>query len=271
MRRTAKVQRTNAHWEAAGGILRSVAAGGIAGVLSGIVIGGLGGRVVMRISALADPEAKGFLTESGNRVGEISAAGTVELVVFGGVFGGIFAGIAWVMVRPWLARLGAFRPAGAAVITVAAGSVFVLNPENRDFAFLDPAWLNVTMFLFLLAFVGAGISALDSWLHAHLPAGHGWNAAIFGVMAALGAPLMVPMLGNYFSRDFCGCDDPPRVAGAFMVTLGVLTAASWASQVRSGEPVPTLPRWLRTAGELGVAGLVLAGLVYTAEQIADIV
>jgi hypothetical protein len=225
----------------------------------------------MRISALADPGAEGLLTESGNRVGNVSAGGTIELVIFGGVLGGIFAGIAWVMVRTWLERLGAFRPAGAAAVAVAAGSVFALNPENRDFEFLDPAWLNVTMFVVLLALVGAGVSVTDSWLHDHLPAARGWNSAIYGSLVVLAVPLIVPLLGIYFSESFCDCGGPPRITGAILVALGVLTVASWTVQVRSGNSASASGGSWRAAGELGVASLLLAGLVYTGEQITDIV
>ena len=48
-----------------------VAGSGIAGVL----VGGLGSRVVMRISALAAPEVRGMVTENGNVVGEITLGG----------------------------------------------------------------------------------------------------------------------------------------------------------------------------------------------------
>lgn len=264
------MQRRNSHWDAAAAVLRSIAAGGIASVGAGVLIGGLGGRAVMRLSALADPGAEGAVTESGNRVGEITAGGTGELIIFGGIFAGVFAGIAWVMVRPWLSRLGKYRPAAAAVISAAAGSIFVLSADI-DFALLDPAWLNVTMFLVLLALMGAGISLCDSWLHERLPQAHGWNAAIYGVLAVGAAPLMVPMMGNYFSEEFCDCSDPPRLTGLFLASLGALTATSWGLQIRSGDATLIPPIWLRTAGEIAVGGLIIAGAIFTLQEIRDLV
>ena len=44
-----------------GEILRDIARGGIAGLAVGIVVGGLGGRVAMRLIALLIPEATGLL------------------------------------------------------------------------------------------------------------------------------------------------------------------------------------------------------------------
>lgn len=38
-----------------GEVLRDIARGGISGVVAGIVVGGLGGRLVMRIAALLHP------------------------------------------------------------------------------------------------------------------------------------------------------------------------------------------------------------------------
>ena len=52
-------------------------------VLCGIVVGGIGGRIVMRVSALAADESRiGMLTENGNVVGRITVEGTMALLLF---------------------------------------------------------------------------------------------------------------------------------------------------------------------------------------------
>ncbi len=52
-------------------VFRRVALLGVASVISGVLVGGVLGRIVMRISALAaGPEMVGRLTENGNRIGE---------------------------------------------------------------------------------------------------------------------------------------------------------------------------------------------------------
>ena len=66
-----------------GEVLRDIARGGISGVAAGIVVSGLGGRLVMRIAALLHPDAVGALTENGNRIGDITVGGTLSLVLFG--------------------------------------------------------------------------------------------------------------------------------------------------------------------------------------------
>ena len=258
-------------WEAAAAVIRSIAAAGIAGLVSGVLVAGVGGRIVMRLAAIADPSAEGFLTDSGNTVGEITLDGTLELIIFGGIFGGLFGAIVWVMVRPWLRRAGRWRPAGAAVVSATAGTIFVINSSNLDFEILDPAVLNVLMFVALLAVFGAAVSASDSWLHSRLPVAHGWGVGGYAALILLGAPLIIPTLATYFSEEFCECDDPPRLVGAFLVLAGALTVTSWALLVAQGDSERQAPHWLQTAGELAIGGLVISGALYSAQQIADIV
>ena len=59
------------------GIVRDIARGGLAGLAVGIVLGGLGGRLVMRLAALLVPTATGFFTENGNQIGVITFGGSV--------------------------------------------------------------------------------------------------------------------------------------------------------------------------------------------------
>jgi hypothetical protein len=86
------------------GLVRSVALGGLAGAISGVVVLGVGGRFVMFVSRLLHPEALGLITENGNRVGEFTVEGTIELVIFGGLLSGLLAGVIWVSVREWIAN-----------------------------------------------------------------------------------------------------------------------------------------------------------------------
>ena len=96
-----------------GVILRDIARGGLAGLAVGIVVGGIGGRLAMRLIALLIPESTGRFTENGARIGDITLGGTFALLLFGGVFAGIFVGTIWVVVSPWLPRSpGSPRPRG---------------------------------------------------------------------------------------------------------------------------------------------------------------
>src|SRR3972149_1694060 len=90
-------------------VLRDIARGGLAAALAGIVVLGLGGRVVMRIAAAVNPDAPGLRTEAGEVVGVVTAQGSLGLLVFGGLASGIVAGIVWVVVSPWIPGTGPRR------------------------------------------------------------------------------------------------------------------------------------------------------------------
>ncbi|HEX2403450.1 MAG TPA: hypothetical protein VHM29_02025, partial [Acidimicrobiia bacterium] len=83
-------------------ILRDVTVGGIASLVSGIVILGFGGRLVMFFSRILHPEAIGRLTENGNEIGVFTVDGTVGLLIFGGIAGGLAAAPVWVGMKPWI-------------------------------------------------------------------------------------------------------------------------------------------------------------------------
>ena len=49
-------------------VIREAAIGGIAGLIAGALVFGLGGRLFMRIAAIIDPAAAGLTTSNGNRI-----------------------------------------------------------------------------------------------------------------------------------------------------------------------------------------------------------
>jgi hypothetical protein len=71
-----------------GVLARNIAIGALAGFLAGIVTGGLGSRVAMRLVAVtAGSDMQGVLTDQEVPVGEITAGGTFFLILFGGFMG----------------------------------------------------------------------------------------------------------------------------------------------------------------------------------------
>lgn len=64
------------------GLVRHIAIAGIAGLATGIVVGGGGGRLFMRAAgAAARDTAQGARTEAGFTVGEVTFGGTVALIL----------------------------------------------------------------------------------------------------------------------------------------------------------------------------------------------
>lgn len=64
-----------------------IASATVAGLLSGLIAGGLGSRLAMRILSLTSPDARGAITEAGEVVGEITLDGTLFLLAAGALLG----------------------------------------------------------------------------------------------------------------------------------------------------------------------------------------
>lgn len=81
----------------------------VAGLGSGLLVAGAGGRLIMRLLAVTSPEARGQITEANQTIGRISLDGTMELIVFSGFFAGLLSAVLYLLIRRWLpsARLGA--------------------------------------------------------------------------------------------------------------------------------------------------------------------
>lgn len=81
----------------------------LAGAGAGLIVGGIGSRIAMRIIAFADPSTHGLRTDSGNIVGDITLRGTLDLMLFVGPTTGIFGGLFYLAVRHWIPGSGLWR------------------------------------------------------------------------------------------------------------------------------------------------------------------
>ena len=151
------------------GLVRHIAIGGIAGLVTGIVVGGGGGRLFMRIAgAAARDAAQGATTEAGFTVGEVTFGGTVALIVFVGVFVGVVGAALYLIFRPWLSWTGRWRGVAVGVVLFAAGSATsdVMNPDNFDFLILGNSLLLVALIASLFLAFGFMIDAVFGFLDA---------------------------------------------------------------------------------------------------------
>lgn len=133
--------------------LRSLAPVLLAGGISGVLVGGVGSRVVMRISALAAPDrAQGTITEAGATVGRITADGTLFLFLFVGIGTAVVGTALYLVTRPWLPRRRRVRAAAFGVLELVVFGSAVVDAGNPDFTVLGRPLLNVMLFgsLFVL-------------------------------------------------------------------------------------------------------------------------
>lgn len=136
-----------------------------AGFVGGLLGFGLGGRLMMRVLAATSPDAQGRLTDAEERVGEVTAGGTVFLALFLALFSAAAAGLFWLL-RRWLPRrsvsagLVAGGIVGGALVRVSG----LLDPENRDFVILGPRWLAVLLCVAVVLVGSTTIAVLvDRW------------------------------------------------------------------------------------------------------------
>ncbi len=246
---------------------REVTRGGLAGLLTGVAMGGGGGRLAMRVASLLDPSARGRTTEAGFSVGEFTLDGTIELVLFGGIFTGIGLAVIWVVVRPWLPSRGAARYLMGAAIGVAMGGRFAIDGRNIDFFILDPAWGQASIFIVLAAVTGMAVVAVDGWLERRLPPPRNDLMIGYGIVAMIGLLMAVPSTLLFFRSEDCGCVSPPRLVGVVFIALAWLTAGSWVR----GQVGSLAARWSPRAGPMFLLALVAAGLLHLAGEIAHFV
>lgn len=136
----------------------------LAGLVAGALVIGLGGRLAMRISGiLGGQTAAGLMTDNKNVVGEITAAGTLSLVVGGAVYGVLF-GILYVAVRPLLTPLGRWQPFAFGVLFFLVFGFTFIDPRNSDFQRFGPPVVNVALFASIFVVFGMALASLTAGL-----------------------------------------------------------------------------------------------------------
>ncbi len=120
----------------------------------GLLIGGVGGQLAMRVIAHADPSTFGLGTASGATIGTVTVGGTLDVVVKTGILGGGFFGLTYLWVRRYLPRWRAFAY-GLALTIVATG--INVGGNLHDFEIL-PRALSVVLFATLFFTYGVVVA-----------------------------------------------------------------------------------------------------------------
>jgi hypothetical protein len=251
-----------------GEVLRDIARGGLAGAVAGLIVGGFGGRIIMRIAAIVSPDARGFRTENGELIGAITANGTFALLLFGGLASGVVAGIVWVVVSPWIPASGWRRWLLAMPVTVALGGFVLVRSDNFDFAVLDSDALIVGLLLVLVALIGATIAWLDEHLDRKLPRPRTKGVFGYGLIAMLGALVLPFAIGLYMTGEGCDCASPPERTGWALIAVGAATTSWWAIRIGTGRQDP--PAALLVIGRVALLAASVLGLAHLVPQVMTI-
>ncbi len=145
------------------GVLERLRVIAFAGVLLGVLVGGVGGRLAMLALRLTSPDSvRGVESDDGFEIGTFTFGGSYNLLVLGAAFGVIGAGV-YRAVEPWLIGPAWFRALTTALgAGVVIGSMLV-HADGVDFTLLKPAWFAVALFVAVPALFGALIGPMLHW------------------------------------------------------------------------------------------------------------
>ncbi|HEY7730849.1 MAG TPA: hypothetical protein VH950_08115 [Gaiellaceae bacterium] len=154
------IARLRAHPD--GRIVWAYLVGTAAGALAGLVVGGVGGRLVMLVLRLTSPDyVLGIESDDGFTIGVVSAA-TFQLLL-GMAFLGAANGALYVALRQSIpTRL---RSLIWPLFAAAVGGASVVNEDGVDFQVLEPRWFAVASFVLLFAVAALTVVLLvERWL-----------------------------------------------------------------------------------------------------------
>ena len=233
--------------------LRVVAPVLLAGGIAGLLVGGVGSRIVMRIAALAAPDsAQGATTEAGATVGRISAEGTVFLILFAGVGAAVVGTAFYLAARPWLPTGRRPRAATFGALELLVFGTTVIDALNADFTILRRPLLNVVLLGSLFVVHGVALVLLiePSRRFVSRMSGATWRARVIEVGTVLGLVLTLVGLAAIGAR-FGG--------SARLAWLVLVACAAGLTLIdrRRARPI-TIPA-LRVFGALALATIIVGG------------
>lgn len=246
--------------------LRGFAAVFVAGGLAGVVVGGLGSRIAMRIAALtARDAAQGLTTEAGATIGRITFEGTAFLVVAVGIGTALIGTAFYLATLPWLPRRRAVRALAFGGLELVVFGTVLLDPGNPDFTILGRPLLNVLVLGSLFVLHGVALVLLvepSGRLVSAVSSGPRWRAGLVDVgtflamgLTALGAFALVARATGWETV-------------AMIVLLGCAAGLTVLDPHRT-RPI-TRPA-LRIAGSVSLGLVTISGIVGLVDAVTTIV
>lgn len=133
----------------------------LVGLVTGLLIGGVGGRLAMFLLRLtSSDELHGLESDDGFVVGSFTSD-TFFLLIVTTVMG-IFGGLIYVGIREWLPV--SVRAIVVGLLAATVGGVLIIRPDGVDFTLLEPLSLAVAMFVLIPALYGVSLSVLSERL-----------------------------------------------------------------------------------------------------------
>ena len=126
----------------------------VAGVAGGVVLVGLGSRLAMLLLRVTSPDhVRGIESDDGFTIGELTLAGTYNLLNLGAAVG-ILGAFVYRRVAPWLIGPRWFRRVTTGSAAGAVGGSMLIHADGIHFTLLGPLWLAIALFIALPAVFG---------------------------------------------------------------------------------------------------------------------
>jgi hypothetical protein len=207
-----------------------------AAAIAGVLVAGLGGRLLMRLlAATSGAGAQGKLTEADEVVGDITFDGTLGFVIFIGIALPVAAGFLYLVLRRFVPTAAIL--AGIVFGVLLLGTFGIDDPmasDNVDFDILSPLWLAVVSITALALLFGVTFMALAARFDAGLPSlGTGWRAVpahaglllcVLPPFAFIATPYVVLRAILHGRARPLVDGQPVRTAGRVLVGLGAAAA-----------------------------------------------
>jgi hypothetical protein len=168
----------------------------VAGVVTGVVVVGIGSRLAMLLLRLTSPESvNGVESDDGFTIGRVTLAGSYNLLLLGAAVG-VVGAAAYQWVRP---RLLGPRWFGLVTLASAAGAVvgsMLVHADGIDFTLLEPMWFAVSLFVALPATFAVCIAPAVEGVERHVEAAPpvGWRRWILPMVLVAAFPLVLFVL-----------------------------------------------------------------------------
>ncbi|HUF53837.1 MAG TPA: hypothetical protein VMR52_08705 [Dehalococcoidia bacterium] len=248
-------------------LIRHLGIIGIAGVSLGLIVGGVGGRIVMRIAAIAAPDrVEGSLTENGNAIGAVTVGGTIELLIFVGILLGAVGAVIYAASERWLRWAGSFSPIAFALLILMVGSPEALDHDNRDFLLVGNYELMVGLFVGLFLLYSVPLPFLIKVLEERLP-----RVDPTRPLDSIVGYLSLASLGSLFAIliTVLLISEADVAAALVLVGMGLATILFWVTDYTDFDLAP-LPGLGRILGYGSLVGAVALGSVQTWRNIESI-
>jgi hypothetical protein len=248
------------------GLALHLTGGAFAGMVAGFLVGGIGGRLFMRIAAAASgSQGAGRVTEADFIVGEVSAIGTFFLIFFIGVVSGIVGAGMYLVMQPWLGWAHKWRGAAFGVVLFALTSATsdLMNPDNPDFSVLGNGPLLVALIVGLFIAFGVVTDLVFRRFGTRLQTEEEASKSdrvVIGIFAVVGVVVVVPgiLLFLLGGQRTCSCEAPVLASWSFLVIF-ISTLVVWIGAI------VRFPSWLlriaAVTGYLGIGSVAIFGLV----------